>query len=69
MNEFIHISGWVITVQVNSSSRAVDLDHIRTWNLPALVRYFTPLKGLYFSPYMSSRFTFKPLTANWLMAN
>ena len=28
--------------------------HIRTWNLPAFVRYFTPLNGLYFSPYMSS---------------
>lgn len=34
--------------------------HVLTWNLPALVRYLTPLKGLYFSPYMSSRLTFSP---------
>lgn len=24
--------------------------HIRHWNLPPLVMYLTPLKGLYFSP-------------------
>ena len=36
---------------------------MRIWNLPAFVTYFTPLKGLYFSPYMSSRFTFSPETA------
>ena len=30
------------------------LGYILTWNLPALVIYFTPLNGLYFSPYMSS---------------
>lgn len=34
--------------------------YVRTWNLPALVMYLMPLKGLYFSPYMSSRFTFRP---------
>ncbi|KFM71139.1 hypothetical protein X975_11039, partial [Stegodyphus mimosarum] len=38
--------------------------HILTWNLPALVTYFTPLKGLYFSPYISRRLTFKPDTAS-----
>ena len=43
--------------------------YILTWNLPALVRYLTPLNGLYFSPYMSSLFTLSPLTASWLIAN
>lgn len=38
--------------------------YMRTWNLPALVRYLTPLKGLYFSPYMSRRLTFNPETAS-----
>lgn len=33
---------------------------VRTWNLPALVMYFMPLKGLYFSPYISRRFTLSP---------
>lgn len=37
--------------------------HMRTWNLPALVRYLTPLKGLYFSPYISRRLTLRPDTA------
>lgn len=37
--------------------------YVRTWNLPALVMYLMPLKGLYFSPYMSSRFTFSPVEA------
>ena len=45
------------------------LNYILTWNLPALVRYLTPLNGLYFSPYMSSLFTLSPLTASWLMEN
>ena len=44
-------------------------NYILTWNLPALVRYLTPLNGLYFSPYMSSLFTLSPLTASWLIAN
>lgn len=35
--------------------------YVRTWNFPALVMYLMPLKGLYFSPYMSSRFTFSPV--------
>jgi hypothetical protein len=39
--------------------------HILTWNLPAFVTYLTPLKGLYFSPYMSSRLTFNPDTTYW----
>lgn len=34
---------------------------VLTWNFPAFVRYLTPLNGLYFSPYMSSRFTFSPV--------
>lgn len=34
--------------------------YVRTWNLPAFVMYLMPLKGLYFSPYMSRRFTFSP---------
>lgn len=33
---------------------------VRTWNFPALVMYFMPLKGLYFSPYISRRFTLSP---------
>lgn len=35
--------------------------YVRTWNFPAFVMYLMPLKGLYFSPYMSSRFTFSPV--------
>lgn len=34
--------------------------YVRTWNLPALVMYLMPLNGLYFSPYISNRFTFSP---------
>lgn len=44
----------------SSSHTAVSL-YVRTWNLPAFVMYLMPLKGLYFSPYMSSRFTFSPV--------
>lgn len=33
---------------------------VRTWNFPAFVMYFMPLKGLYFSPYISRRFTLSP---------
>lgn len=33
---------------------------VRTWNFPALVKYLTPLNGLYFSPYMSRRLTLRP---------
>ena len=36
--------------------------HVLTWNFPAFVTYLTPLNGLYFSPYMSKRFTFKPVS-------
>ena len=36
---------------------------MRTWNLPAFVMYLTPLNGLYFSPYISSRLTLRPETA------
>ena len=41
--------------------------HALTWNRPALVIYFTPLNGLYFSPNKSSRLTFMPDIAIWLM--
>lgn len=41
--------------------------YILIWNLPALVIYLTPLNGLYFSPYMSSLLTLRPLTASWLI--
>lgn len=34
---------------------------VRTWNFPALVTYLTPLNGLYFSPNMSRRLTFRPV--------
>lgn len=34
---------------------------VRTWNFPALVKYLTPLNGLYFSPYMSRRLTLRPV--------
>lgn len=37
------------------------ITQVRTWNFPALVKYLTPLKGLYFSPYMSRRLTFRPV--------
>lgn len=45
---------------VQGKSRSGGL-YVRTWNLPAFVMYLMPLKGLYFSPYMSSRFTFSPV--------
>lgn len=34
---------------------------VRTWNFPALVKYLTPLNGLYFSPYISRRLTLRPV--------
>lgn len=41
---------------------------VRTWNFPALVMYFMPLKGLYFSPYISRRFTLSPEMAScWIL--
>lgn len=46
--------GWSVTGRASSL-------YVRTWNFPALVMYLMPLKGLYFSPYMSSRFTFSPV--------
>lgn len=46
--------GWTVTYRAS-------LLYVRTWNFPALVMYLMPLKGLYFSPYMSSRFTFRPV--------
>lgn len=48
------VLGWSVTLRVLSP-------YVRTWNFPALVMYLMPLKGLYFSPYMSSRFTFSPV--------
>ena len=62
-----------ITIDTNHTKYTRNVDktenYILTWNLPALVRYLTPLNGLYFSPYMSSLFTLSPLTASWLIAN
>lgn len=50
------VSWWLGPVLSRSGSL-----YVRTWNLPALVMYLMPLKGLYFSPYMSSRLTFSPV--------
>merc|ERR1719290_482046 len=44
-------------------------NHILTWNLPAFVIYLTPLKGLYFSPYISSLLTLSPDTASCAIVN
>lgn len=43
--------------------------YIRIWKRPAFVTYFTPLNGLYFSPYISKRFTLSPDTASCEMLN
>lgn len=45
---------------VHRNADLFTLTQVRTWNFPALVRYLTPLNGLYLSPNMSRRLTLRP---------
>lgn len=52
---------WLLCLLFGTLNSYTVFAQVRTWNFPALVKYLTPLNGLYFSPYISRRLTLRPV--------